>query len=424
MTSSDKRAKLLQEIADGVDLGDQATLTPLVHKALRLAALLRMRPYEVCFQTHLDGPPKKSAFADPSVQPQVPTDESRVLEGVRLAVIKDREFQGQVNAHPLEMLEVVYRQAVQDRLDQVHVGQTFELPVRQVLSRIRNRLGRFVIDAEKALQAEFAREAEAPNAEKPKPTGSPMTVLSDASLLMRMLAEFEQMPNDPKRGRYNLTQHGVAATLKDQWNTEMSPERLNDAVNALEGSGYVKVDRGPGTTPYRFSGVQITTAGRLEFEKQMERMQAAAKRTEAVPRVGTKICFGHGGSPVWKEVRDYVRDRLELPWDEFKREATAGFTTKERLEQMLNDAAFAFLVMTAEDELADGTKVARANVIHEIGLFQGRLGFQRAIVLLEYGCEEFSNIVGITQIRFAKDNVKATFDEIRQTLEREGIVGK
>jgi predicted nucleotide-binding protein len=38
------------------------------------------------------------------------------------------------------------------------------------------------------------------------------------------------------------------------------------------------------------------------------------------------------------------------------------------------------------------------NVIHEAGLFQGRLGFERAIILLEDGCEEFSNIQGYGQI--------------------------
>ena len=89
---------------------------------------------------------------------------------------------------------------------------------------------------------------------------------------------------------------------------------------------------------------------------------------------------------------------------------------------MLDDAVFAFLVMTAEDELADGKKVARANVVHEAGLFQGRLGFERAIILLEEGCDEFSNIVGITPIRFPKGNIKAQFEEVRRVLEREGIL--
>jgi predicted nucleotide-binding protein len=64
---------------------------------------------------------------------------------------------------------------------------------------------------------------------------------------------------------------------------------------------------------------------------------------------------------------------------------------------------------------------ARLNVIHEAGLFQGRLGFQKAIILLEEGCEEFSNIHGLGQIRFPDGNISAKFEEIRKVLEREGI---
>jgi hypothetical protein len=77
--------------------------------------------------------------------------------------------------------------------------------------------------------------------------------------------------------------------------------------------------------------------------------------------------------------------------------------------------------MTAEDEQLDGTTRARENVVHELGLFQGRLGFNRAIILLEEGCSEFSNIVGLIQIRFPKDKIGAAFEEIRQVLEREQI---
>jgi len=50
---------------------------------------------------------------------------------------------------------------------------------------------------------------------------------------------------------------------------------------------------------------------------------------------------------------------------------------------MMNHAGIALLVLTAEDETADGKEVARQNVVHEAGLFQGRLGFARAIILLE-----------------------------------------
>jgi predicted nucleotide-binding protein len=56
------------------------------------------------------------------------------------------------------------------------------------------------------------------------------------------------------------------------------------------------------------------------------------------------------------------------------------------------------------------------------GLFQGRLGFTKAIVLLEDGCEEFSNIEGLGQIRFPKANITSKFEEIRLVLEREGLL--
>ncbi len=48
--------------------------------------------------------------------------------------------------------------------------------------------------------------------------------------------------------------------------------------------------------------------------------------------------------------------------------------------------------------------------------------FNRAIILLEEGCEEFSNIHGLGQIRFPKGNIKAVFEDVRQLLEREKII--
>jgi len=86
---------------------------------------------------------------------------------------------------------------------------------------------------------------------------------------------------------------------------------------------------------------------------------------------------------------------------------------------MLSKSSFALLVMTAEDETKDGQFRARQNVIHEIGLFQGKLGFNRAAILLEEGTEEFSNIHGIEQIRFSKGNIKETYGEVLATIKRE-----
>ncbi len=89
---------------------------------------------------------------------------------------------------------------------------------------------------------------------------------------------------------------------------------------------------------------------------------------------------------------------------------------------MLDNAGIAFIILTAEDDRVDGAMLARQNAVHEVGLFQGRLGFSRAIVMLETGCDEFSNIAGLGQIRFPEANISAGFEEVRRVLEREGFI--
>jgi predicted nucleotide-binding protein len=137
---------------------------------------------------------------------------------------------------------------------------------------------------------------------------------------------------------------------------------------------------------------------------------------------GTTVCIGHGRSSLWRDLKDFLVERLHIKVDEFNSIPTAGISTTDRLTEMLDAAAFAFLIMTGEDEQADGKRHARLNVVHEAGLFQGRLGFKKAIILLEDGCEEFSNAHGLGQIRFPKANISAQFEEIRRVLERERVI--
>ena len=159
-----------------------------------------------------------------------------------------------------------------------------------------------------------------------------------------------------------------------------------------------------------------------QLEKLAAHMGRARKLATRNASIGTNVFIGHGRSPTWRDLKDFIKDRLRLPYDEFNRIPVAGITNIARLSEMLDAAACAFVIMTAEDELADGKTQARMNVIHEVGLFQGRLGFTKAIVLFEEGCEEFSNIQGLGQIRFPRGNIAAKFEEIRLVLEREGLL--
>lgn len=160
---------------------------------------------------------------------------------------------------------------------------------------------------------------------------------------------------------------------------------------------------------------------RVENGRRIVDVLAHLPEKAITPLLGNRVFIGHGRSPLWRELKDFILDRMKLPWDEFNREPVAGLATSERLQAMMSQAGFAFLVMTAEEEHADGTLHARMNVVHEVGLLQGRLGLRRAIVLLEEGCAEFSNIVGLSQIRFPPGDIGARFEEIRRVLEREGL---
>jgi len=174
-----------------------------------------------------------------------------------------------------------------------------------------------------------------------------------------------------------------------------------------------------------YSG-QITENNLSRLEEIARLIAAHLQRLNPGGRSGVQtggaITFiGHGRSPLWRELKDFLQDRLHLSVSEFNAVSAAGIPTVERLTEMLNSAAFAFIIMTGEDEQADGQVHARQNVIHEAGLFQGRLGFGKAIILLEDGCADFSNIHGLGVILFPRGQISACFEEVRKVLEREKL---
>ncbi len=131
------------------------------------------------------------------------------------------------------------------------------------------------------------------------------------------------------------------------------------------------------------------------------------------------VFIGHGGSSQWRDLKDHLHEQHGYLIEAYEIGARAGHAIRDILADMLSSSSFAILVMTAEDETSEGNFRARQNVIHEIGLFQGKLGFSRAIVLVEEGTEVFSNLQGIQQLRYAKGNIKETYGDILATLRRE-----
>ncbi|MGA2624625.1 MAG: nucleotide-binding protein [Bacteroidota bacterium] len=169
--------------------------------------------------------------------------------------------------------------------------------------------------------------------------------------------------------------------------------------------------------------VEITGRSRQEveavseiFEKHVNECRLPERKKQ---RVSPILFVGHGRSEEWKELKDHLHEKHGYKIEAYEIGARAGHAIRDILEEMLEKSSFGILIMTGEDKDSEGKFHARENVIHELGLFQGRLGFKRAIVLLEEGTEEFSNIHGMNQIRYSKGKIRETYGEVLATLRRE-----
>ena len=164
--------------------------------------------------------------------------------------------------------------------------------------------------------------------------------------------------------------------------------------------------------------IKLPTREDIESMFQIFETDLAASKI-TLPPSQINIFIGHGRNPQWRDLKDHLHDQFGYNIKAYEIGAKPGLSIKEVLESMLNQSSMAILVLTGEDIDEKGDPHARENVIHELGLFQGKLGFEKTCILLEVGVNEFSNIQGINQIRFSKDNIKETFGDVLATINRE-----
>jgi predicted nucleotide-binding protein len=223
----------------------------------------------------------------------------------------------------------------------------------------------------------------------------------------------------------------LSVVLDDgEWTHVDEEEFLNDYRRSTSGAVYQKSFKEHEIRMQSFCksveiGIEAPTRSIIQsvfniFDKHAESSRLPEpKKLPAPPPPKPTVFIGHGRDLQWRNLKDHLQDKHGYDIEAYEIGARAGHAVRDILQDMLTRSSFAILVMTGEDETRDGKLRARQNVIHEAGLFQGRLGFNRAIVLLEEGTEEFSNIEGIEQIRFTKGNIKETFGEILAVLRRE-----
>ncbi|MFJ6536750.1 TIR domain-containing protein [Paenarthrobacter sp. NPDC091711] len=127
--------------------------------------------------------------------------------------------------------------------------------------------------------------------------------------------------------------------------------------------------------------------------------------------------IGHGRSHDWRTLKDALHEHHGFEVETFETKPRAGYTIPEVIDGMARTNTLAIIILTAEDEQADGSVRARENVVHEVGFFQGRLGLKRAILVMEDGVSEFSNIHGIVHLPYK--NIREVVGEVLGIIRRE-----
>ncbi len=160
----------------------------------------------------------------------------------------------------------------------------------------------------------------------------------------------------------------------------------------------------------------------LSKEELLKEFSSAEAKPKVKSKGKGKVFIGHGRSKLWARLQIYLNEELNLETITFEAESRTSETIINILNEFLDNSSFAILVMTGEDETVEGKSRARQNVIHEAGLFQGRLGFDKVIILKQSDLEEFTNIAGLQYIPFSDENIEQSFYELQRKFKKSGMI--
>jgi sugar/nucleoside kinase (ribokinase family) len=133
------------------------------------------------------------------------------------------------------------------------------------------------------------------------------------------------------------------------------------------------------------------------------------------------VFIAHGADPQWETVRQFLEQECRLPVYALSPDVRSDHLA-QAIREHLDRCSFGVCLLTADD--VGGGEIARADqsVVHQAGILQGMYGFRRVAILVEAGCQTFSNVAGLIRLDFPTGHVDSTFWQLERMLRREGLV--
>jgi predicted nucleotide-binding protein len=257
-----------------------------------------------------------------------------------------------------------------------------------------------------------------------KKTKNYANIKFSARIVRRGIDICAALSNEKKEGRLRST----ATFAHEKWELDNIEDFLNHYANdeieeaTLDASWDAA---GKSLSLYLSSrgtqiGVQTNLRASIESVFSIfEEAPVADKAALSARRIrDVSVFIGHGRDRQWERLKAHFQDLHGLEVTAYEIGARAGHTVRDILDNVVRKSSMALLVVTKEDKMGNGLR-AHQNVIHECGLFQGRLGFDRVILLTEDGVELASNLDHIPQLSFRKGRISEVFEDIMATLRRE-----
>lgn len=149
-----------------------------------------------------------------------------------------------------------------------------------------------------------------------------------------------------------------------------------------------------------------------ELEESVDSSQEnIQKKTKSPEYQKVFIVHGHDGELKEKVARLLEKQGIQVII--LSEQTNKGKTIIEKFETYADTVDAAICLFTADDDVADGSKRARQNVVFETGYFYGKIGRNKTIVIAEDGVMNLSDLQGVVYV--SKNNWEA--DVLKELME-------